>query len=238
MRYFHLACPYTSLPVCHCRLFVAAPPRFSRDPFKHVAPRNENAWRRAQLLELLSATRAPAGARQTPSAGLIHAMHHRAAYGRSLRRRRGRRVATHQAALAAISDLNDEDAFVSATDRLRDAKEELYRAEEQVRRAVAAVEVEEVDANDAATANDRPLQLDNDLSHNPDHNEEGNPDYSLNLNAPESSHSQYRNDREDVDGDDRTASSEDGSSDNDGDDNNFNHHQRRRHRRPYRRLHQ
>lgn len=146
MRKYHLACPYTSLPLCHCRLHTPAPPRHAQNPFKHPRAARETTARRALLLDIMLATRAPPGTPQTPCPSMIRAMHHRAAYGR-LPPTRGR-VALQQAALTALVDVHDEHEFVSAADRLNDARDDLSRAEQQLVDAKLLAEDETPDDHD------------------------------------------------------------------------------------------
>lgn len=99
MRQFHVACPYTSLPVCHCRLY--APAAQTRPPLdepsqprlvlrgvrKHVRAhdQDEDTKRRAQLLAIWYATAAPAAVSSLPCASslsLARALYHRAMYAK------------------------------------------------------------------------------------------------------------------------------------------------------------
>lgn len=99
MRQFHVACPYTSLPVCHCHLYAPAaqtrppldePSQLNLTPTgvrKHVRAhrRDEDAKRRAQLLAIWYATAAPAGVSSLPCASslpLARALYHRAMYAK------------------------------------------------------------------------------------------------------------------------------------------------------------
>lgn len=112
MRQFHIACPYTSLPVCHCRLYAPAAQtkptldgRYQSGPDsagvrKRLSQQNcgEDAKRRAQLLAIWYATAAPAGVSSLPcpsSLSLTRALYHRAMHAK-LPPGRNTRLAVHR----------------------------------------------------------------------------------------------------------------------------------------------
>lgn len=129
-RSFHLSCPYTSLPVCHCRLYVPAPPTYARNPLNNPRPRHENPLRRALLLEILYSTSPPPGLPQAPSPALTYALHSRAAHGTPP----VPTTATAISAFARAQDIADEETLIKHKAREQEARDQVVEARQQLER--------------------------------------------------------------------------------------------------------
>lgn len=130
---FHLSCPYTSLPVCQCRLHTPAPPRYARTPFKTPRPPRESQLRRALLLDIIASNTAPPGNPQIPPPELTRALHSRAAWGK-LPPDDNDRTQRLLAAVVRAADMEKEHNFVQVAERERNARERVERAREELER--------------------------------------------------------------------------------------------------------
>lgn len=128
---FHLSCPYTSLPICRCRLHVAAVTPRIRKPKR----REQLSPYRARLLALGQHLSASPGDDAAPSPSLVHALHHRASHG-SLPRTLlpPRPVADATAAAMAAADADRDARYVEASDKLAKLAEKAERAKEELKR--------------------------------------------------------------------------------------------------------
>lgn len=131
MEPFHLGCPLTSLPVCHCRLYTPAPPLYARDPLRIPPPKNENSLRRALLLDMISSIRAPPGYSQAPPKRLTRALFWRSMHGR-LPPVQDKQLFLSQVMRAC--DLEKEEALVQVAAKAARAREKVDRAREELER--------------------------------------------------------------------------------------------------------
>lgn len=128
---FHLSCPYTSLPICRCRLHAVAPVPRIRKPKR----RELLTPYRARLLALGQYLSATPGEQPIPSFPLVHALHHRASYGcLPTTLLQPQPVADATAAAMAAADAERDARYVEASDKLAKLIEKAERAKEELKR--------------------------------------------------------------------------------------------------------
>ncbi len=129
---FHLGCPYTSQPLCRCRLYERAPPLWKLAPPSAAAPDNSREAARQRLLGAI----ANGAAESYIDGALAYAVHQRATNVASLKAR----TAHLLAALVDAAETRRDEAKITERLAAAEAAEneraaEFRRLREEARRA-------------------------------------------------------------------------------------------------------